>query len=65
MKFKGAITPTAFNDLSDSTFESGWAYKFTADGTLSTPSVTVKTGDMVIMSQNGNNNWITQIRFSF
>lgn len=61
MKFKGAITPTAFNDLSDSTFESGWAYKFTADGTLSTPSVTVKTGDMVIMSQNGNNNWIYNI----
>lgn len=61
MKFKGAISVTDFNALSPSTFESGWAYKFTTAGTVTAASATVGIGDMVIMSQDANSNWIYNI----
>lgn len=61
MKFKGAISVADFNALSPSTFESGWAYKFTTAGTVTAASTTVDIGDMVIMSQDTNNNWIYNI----
>lgn len=61
MKFKGAISVADFNNLNPSTFESGWAYKFTTSGTVTGASADVDIGDMVIMSQGTNNNWIYNI----
>lgn len=61
MKFKGAISVTDFNNLNPSTFESGWAYKFTTSGTVTGASADVDIGDMVIMSQDTSNNWIYNI----
>lgn len=61
MKFKGAISVADFNNLNPSTFESGWAYKFTTSGTVTGASADVDIGDMVIMSQDTNNNWIYNI----
>lgn len=61
MKFKGAISVADFNNLDPSTFESGWAYKFTTAGTVTAASANVGIGDMVIMSQDTNNNWIYNI----
>ena len=61
MKFKGAISVADFNNLNPSTFESGWAYKFTTSGTVTGASADVDIGDMVIMSQDTSNNWIYNI----
>ena len=61
MKFKGAISVADFNNLNPSTFESGWAYKFTTAGTITAASASVDIGDMVIMSQDTNDNWIYNI----
>ena len=61
MKFKGAISVADFNNLNPSTFESGWAYKFTTSGTVTGASADVDIGDMVIMSQDARNNWIYNI----
>lgn len=61
MKFKGAISVANFNNLNPSTFESGWAYKFTTSGTVTGASADVDIGDMVIMSQDTSNNWIYNI----
>lgn len=61
MKFKGAISVADFNNLNPSTFESGWAYKFTTSGTVTGASADVDIGDMVIMSQDISNNWIYNI----
>ena len=61
MKFKGAISVANFNNLNPSTFESGWAYKFTTSGTVTGASADVDIGDMVIMSQDARNNWIYNI----
>lgn len=61
MKFKGAISVADFNNLNPSTFESGWAYKFTTSGTVTGASEDVDIGDMVIMSQDASNNWIYNI----
>ena len=61
MKFKGAISVADFNNLNPSTFESGWAYKFTTSGTVTGASADVDIGDIVIMSQDTSNNWIYNI----
>lgn len=61
MRFKGAISVADFNNLNPSTFESGWAYKFTTSGTVTGASADVDIGDMVIMSQDTSNNWIYNI----
>ena len=61
MKFKGAISVADFNNLNPSTFESGWAYKFTTSGMVTGASADVDIGDMVIMSQDTSNNWIYNI----
>lgn len=61
MKFKGAISVADFNNLNPSTFENGWAYKFTTSGTVTGASADVDIGDMVIMSQDTSNNWIYNI----
>lgn len=61
MKFKGAISVADFNNLNPSTFESGWAYKFTTSGTVTGASADVDIGDMVIMSQDTSNSWIYNI----